>query len=745
LQAIGDCDGARREFAGVIADDPNPAEVAEARYRLASCYLRDNAPSEAAGVLAQLLVSAPLTATHRTPATFLLGEALLTLKRWPEAELSFAAYLPLVPELNSLTWQRIGAARRGADDLPRATEAFSAALKTSPDWANTVAIRRTLADLALAQKDTAGAVAQYDALRGGSTAGAWNAEMHWLAGAALAQGADAAAGPDQTPAAAKQRWQAAVDADPTSPYAHRAMAALVEAGAAVDEYQRGLVNYSVGKYALANAAFDRLRATDPTGRKGEAWYYAGLSYLRQGQIERGLAELGNLIAAYPENSRWADAWLAQAAGRAQAKDLAGAITTSRQFASLRPDARQAPTALWRAANWQAESGDLAGAADAYRALARKYGAADEAWRAYQAAGLIFFQRGDWPAAAETWREMAAAPLEPFTRPLAYFWLGRAQAAAGDAEAARQAWQKAAQADARSYYGLRASTWLEKPANQQISAFPTAGAPLTTAGSDDRAELASWLKRWAGEGAVALPAAVTADADWRRGQALLDLGRRTQGLAAWARVLERHADDGWTLAGLALALQDAGANHLSITAAEKLAALAPANSPAPPAALGRLIYPLPYARLIQQEADRWNLDPLLLAAVIRQESRFESAATSSASAQGLMQIMPATAEWIAGQQGRGDFKPEQAYWPYINVDFGAYYLNWALKQLDGSLAAALAGYNGGPGNALRWRKLAPADDDLMVALIDYGETRIYVQQVLGQLDAYRRLYAQQPGP
>ena len=741
LQAIGDCDGARREFAGVIADDPNPNEVAEARYRLASCYLRDDAPSEAAGVLAQLLVSAPPTATHRTPATFLLGETLLTLNRWPEAELSFVAYLPLVPELNSLTWQRIGAARRGAGDLPRATEAFSTALKTSPDWVNTVAIRRTLADLALTQKDIAGAVAQYDALRGSSTLGAWSAEMHWLAGAALAQGTEAA----NPPAEARQRWQAAVDADPTSPYAHRAMAALVEAGVAVDEYQRGLVNYFNGRFALANAAFDRLRATDPTGRQGDAWYYAGLSYLGQGQTERGLAELGNLIAAYPENSRWADAWLAQAAGRAQAKDLAGAISTSRQFASQRPDARQAPTALWRAANWQAESGDLAGAAGAYRTLARKYPAADEAWRAYQAAGLIYFQRGDWPAAAETWGEMAAAPLEPFTKPVAYYWLGRAQAAAGDTETARQAWQKAVQADGRSYYGLRAAAWLAKSANQQISTTPVAGAQPATAESADRAELASWLKSWAGEGSLALPAAVTADADWRRGQALLDLGRWTQGLAAWARVLERHADNGWALAALALALRDAGAPQLSILTAEKLAALAPANSPAPPAALGRLIYPLPYARLIQQEAGQWGLDPLLLAAVIRQESRFEAAASSSASAQGLMQIMPDTAEWIAGQQGRSGFKPEQAYWPYINVDFGAYYLNWALKQLDGSLAAALAGYNGGPGNALRWRKLAPGDDDLMVALIDYGETRIYVQQVLGQLDAYQRLYAPRPGP
>jgi soluble lytic murein transglycosylase len=505
-----------------------------------------------------------------------------------------------------------------------------------------------------------------------------------------------------------------------------------------------LINYFNGKYALATAAFDRLRTADPTGRKGDAWYYAGLSYLKQGQTERGLAELGNLIAAYPENTHWTDAWLAQADARAQAGDLAGAIAVYRQFAGLRPDAPQASTALWRAANWQEETGDTGGAAEAFRALARKYPAADEGWRAAQSAGLIYFRAGNWQRAAETWREMADAGMEPFTKPVANFWLGRAQAAAGDIEAAKQSWQKAVQADPASYYGLRAAAWLAKSANQQIAPTPTPDARASSAKPDDRAELSTWLKSWAGEGTLTLPAAVTSDAEWRRGQALLDLGRRADGLAAWGRVQAKYAQQPWTLAALALAFRDAGANRLSILAAEQLAALSAPLSPAgsaqrAPAALQRLAYPLPFGELIREDAGKQGLDPLLVASVIRQESRFEPAVTSTAGAGGLMQLMPATAAWVAGQRGRRDFEPEQAYWPYINVDFGTYYLSWALQQLDGSLPAALAGYNGGPGNAARWRKLAPGDDDLMVASIDFGETRIYVQQVLNQLDAYRRLY------
>jgi soluble lytic murein transglycosylase len=130
-------------------------------------------------------------------------------------------------------------------------------------------------------------------------------------------------------------------------------------------------------------------------------------------------------------------------------------------------------------------------------------------------------------------------------------------------------------------------------------------------------------------------------------------------------------------------------------------------------------------------------------MIRQESRFETSATSSAGAQGLMQVMPATAQGIADRLGWSDFEPQQAYWPYVNVALGANYIGTWLAHFDGSLAAALAAYNGGPGNAATWRKWAPEDDDLMVALIDFNETRVYAQTVYAQYDTYQRLYPERP--
>lgn len=766
-QLIGDCNQARRSFAELLKTEPDPAHAVEARYRMAQCYLRDEAYAEAWATLAELLETAPAADPHRTPAQFLLGQALAALENWPAAEAAYAAYLPLAPELTYLTQQRIAAARLAQGNLADAAEAYRAALAVSPDWSNTTAIRRGLADLALAQGNAQEAVAQYDALRGQETTGAWAAEMQYLAGNALARPAQLLTvaaqlltpitatitpTPIPVPAEALTRWQAAVDADITSRYAHSAIVALLDAGSEVDELQRGLANYHNDAYALAVAAFDRLRAADPTGRQGQAWYYAGLSYLALGDTERGLAELDHFIANYPDSPQWGEAWLAQGRARSTAGQTAEAVAIYRRLAEARPDAAEAPLALWRAAILEDTEPPRAAAAETYLAVARRYPGASNAWRAYHAAGVIAFRLGDWGQAAEIWREMAGkAELPAFSRPVAHFWLGRALLAAGDGQAADRAWQDAQQADPDTFFSLRAAAWAANAASAWVREDPlhpgqtqaTAESASSDADSatEEVAEIAAWLQGWAGAGTLAadLPESVAADGDWRRGTTLLALGLRMQALAQWERVRTRYADDPWIMAALALAFRDAGAHRLSLLGAERVAVLSGKPMRDAPAALQRLAYPFPYAELIRAEATARDLDPRLLAAIIRQESRFEGGATSVAGAQGLMQVMPGTAEGIARQLNWPDFEPQQAYLPYVNVAFGAFYVRQWLTNFHGSLFAALAAYNGGPGNATVWYNWAPDDDDLLVALININETRTYVQAVWSNYEMYRRLY------
>jgi soluble lytic murein transglycosylase len=257
---------------------------------------------------------------------------------------------------------------------------------------------------------------------------------------------------------------------------------------------------------------------------------------------------------------------------------------------------------------------------------------------------------------------------------------------------------------------------------------------------ERNELADWLATWAGEGGLALPQSVLNDPDWARGRTLLGLGMRPEALVAWGRVQKRAENAPWALAALSLAFRDAGAYRLSLLSAERVVALwGEGGMRDAPVALQRLAYPYAFADLVRQEAERWGLDPRLLLAVIRQESRFETGATSIAGAQGLMQVMPGTAQGIADRLGWQDFDASQAYWPYINVALGSNYISTWLNHFDGSLPIALAAYNGGPGNASVWRKWAPDDDDLMTALININESRVYVQAVQTQYEMYKRLY------
>ena len=110
-----------------------------------------------------------------------------------------------------------------------------------------------------------------------------------------------------------------------------------------------------------------------------------------------------------------------------------------------------------------------------------------------------------------------------------------------------------------------------------------------------------------------------------------------------------------------------------------------------------------------ESENYNLDPLLVFSLIRQESLFEGFATSYAAAQGLMQIIPDTGQWIAQKLSWPNYQNSDVYRPYINVKFGAYYLRYVLDLVDNLPYAALAGY--GAGECHQWLGIL-ADLDLV---------------------------------
>lgn len=159
----------------------------------------------------------------------------------------------------------------------------------------------------------------------------------------------------------------------------------------------------------------------------------------------------------------------------------------------------------------------------------------------------------------------------------------------------------------------------------------------------------------------------------------------------------------------------------------------------PPTLLRLAYPLDYADLLTKNGAQSGLDPLLLAAVTRQESAFEPTAGSSAGAQGLMQLVPGTAADEARALGLTAYTGADLTRPSINLQLGTGYLALQARAAGNDLSRTLAAYNGGGGNAARWAKASGSDPDRFYQAVDFSETRRYIRLVSENYAVYRFLY------
>ena len=155
-------------------------------------------------------------------------------------------------------------------------------------------------------------------------------------------------------------------------------------------------------------------------------------------------------------------------------------------------------------------------------------------------------------------------------------------------------------------------------------------------------------------------------------------------------------------------------------------------------------PLHYAPIIRQQAAEKHLDPALIAAVIYAETRFRPR-TSATGAEGLMQIEPSTAEFLARRSGGYAFTVRDLGTPQVNIAYGSYYLRYLLNVYGGSKLLALAAYNGGETNVDDWLAGVRAKHErFTINAIPIAETRAYVSEVLTKQRAYRHNYAAQLG-
>ncbi|MBS4098046.1 MAG: lytic transglycosylase domain-containing protein [Sulfuricella sp.] len=155
----------------------------------------------------------------------------------------------------------------------------------------------------------------------------------------------------------------------------------------------------------------------------------------------------------------------------------------------------------------------------------------------------------------------------------------------------------------------------------------------------------------------------------------------------------------------------------------------------------LRFPAPHRDVMQEHAARVGLDEAWVYGLIRQESRFIQQAKSTVGASGLMQLMPATARWVAKKLGMRDFRQSLVNQLNTNVALGTYYLKYVLDELDGQPVLATAAYNAGPKRAQRWRDGKPLEGAIYAESIPFSETRGYVQKVMSNAVYYANRFKQ----
>jgi soluble lytic murein transglycosylase len=307
--------------------------------------------------------------------------------------------------------------------------------------------------------------------------------------------------------------------------------------------------------------------------------------------------------------------------------------------------------------------------------------------------------GDWKVVKSSIDHMSYAAAH---QPAWVYWYGRALAAEGEDMGSRAAWLRiAGQAD---FYGLLAAEEL---------GYTLALPDITHVPSE--AEVA----------------AAAEDPGLMRALALIRLGIRVEGVREWSYAI-RSYDDARLLAAAEFARRN-GIYDRAIHTADRTSRLHNYT----------LRYPMPYEEVLRGYAATHGVDEAWVLGLVRQESRFNTEARSSAGAAGLMQVMPGTARYVAAKMGLRNYR-QKVTEVETNVTLGTKYLQLVMEQLRHPVLASAA-YNAGPSRARRWRDDKPLEGAVYIESIPFPETRDYVKKVMANAVYYSAVLEKSPVP
>ncbi len=731
----GDNSAAIALFQAVLTQ---PTEAVSAEIRAAAAYglgdaaLREGMFTDAAAALTDFLAQYP-TDVRAPWAIFLRGSAYLGLSQWQAAIADFQQYLALRPGvIDSYVYERIADAYFGLGMIPEALQSYEQAIAAGRSNVPLLALRERVAQAYLNTAQPQAALAQYDAILAVAENAGYRAEIMFLAGQALQ-----AAGDNPS---AYARYRDLLVAYPETDYAYQALRILLSARQPVDSLARGRASFAAEDYQDAITAFHAFTSEQAaTGIPVDVYLLLGRAYRAMSNFAAARTAFQTVIDLYPTSPEFGQAMLEQGRTLYLSGDTAAAVQHYLTFAATYPTLPEAPEALWRAGYLTAtQLGQELDAQAIFEQLGRDYPGNEWALQGLLQAGTAASNRGDLASAERIFAALGATGSGEQAA-AAYLWLGKLAQRTGRADQSVQAFQAAAAADPGGYFSIRAEDLLSGRAPFQ----PPASYRWEF---DDQLELGQaedWLRSTFGitQAEALWPLSPTLAANPRAvaGRELWALQLFTQASEEFTSLLEQYRDDPLASYQLAIWLRGLGAYPESIVGAANVIRRANIDTLQAPPYLARMRYPIFYRDLVIQAAQERGLDPLLLFALIRQESLFDRYATAAAGEKGLTQVIPSTGDYIAGQLNWPDYQHTDLFRPYASVAFGAYYLWEQLSRFNFNVVAGLAGYNAGPGWASEWLAASGGDPDLFMEAISIDGARRYVQLIYEHYNIYRRLY------
>ena len=434
---------------------------------------------------------------------------------------------------------------------------------------------------------------------------------------------------------------------------------------------------------------------------------------RAGRYEAAKATITRALSSLPPESR--RSWLLELARLQKPRSRDQALATLDKLVREYPKSPEAAEALLLKGRLLEEGSRVPAAQTTYRKLVDGYPEEVETAAALWRLGWIDWFGGGYAEAARSWSRILAIRGGSTYREAVLYWLGRADEMRGETERGSRHFARLQSEAPRSYYGVLAAQRSGRPIVPAVAAAPT------TLPTDP-------LQPLRGEPAYA------------RVEALRAVGLGAFADEEMAEMGRRAAGDSTLLYALSAAYVQDSRYHLALRILRRhFYSMARSGGATAPRAFWEMLYPMGWRSELTEAAGRAAIDPLLVAAVVREESSYYPHARSRVGARGLMQLMPETARPMAQARRLALNNGELLDDPATNLELGSAYLGGLMREF-GDARLAAAAYNAGPTRVREWWESRRSGDlEAWVEQIPFDETRAFVKRVMLSWDEYRRLY------